>query len=188
MFSRAQSRRSSFFGGGLNNQNNRQSMVGGYYRGQGQENEDYHNQPDQYDGQGQNGYGGGRYAPRMNRGLSEPMMQGGPVQPIQPPYHQYHNSRDTVTASPETDQSGQSYSTNPSSYNNSNDQLGQMGMQNGMGYPKPMGQNRAAPPQAQQPAPAPMKLNTGIDTGGDMSFQDGGKKKKSWLKRRFSKG
>ena len=156
---------------GYNNQP--ASPGGGYYGGyeNGGENEYAQNQgqyaPNNYGPQSRGG------PPKFDRGMSEPMMaRNGERQP----YHNYQQSRETVaTTAPSPDTDMQPYSTNPSSQNSSFDHFGAP----------------AAPPKypAQNVAPSrsPMRLDTGVDRDGGFEPEEVETKKKSWLKKRFSK-
>lgn len=121
-------------------------------------------------------------APRYNRGYTEPMngMNGD-----RQTYHNYHQSRETVgSMAPSPDTDAQPYSTNPSSQNSSMDQFGGGqfggGQYGGAAAPK-------VPTSAGAPPRVPMKLDTGVDQSGNFAELQPKDKRKSWIRRRFSK-
>ena len=116
-------------------------------------------------------------APKYNRGYTEPMNgTNGDRQT----YHNDHQSRETVgSMAPSPDTDVQPYSTNPSSLNSSMDQFGG-GQYGGAAAPK-------YPTSAGPPPRVPMKLNTGVDQGDSFDEFQPKDKRKSWIRRRFSK-
>ncbi|EMD94328.1 hypothetical protein COCC4DRAFT_131391 [Bipolaris maydis ATCC 48331] len=224
------SRRSSYYGGGYNDQN-RQSNASYFPQRQ-------YGRDSYADGHGYGGpVGGGPPPPRMrygNRMQSDPgwtnrqSMQG--VYPM----NGYQKSRDTVhTNGSNGSHSDGPYSNDPSSDNSSIErgvpvqppqqdlssqyafinnfgrgpileEFGERPGYSSQGAPPPPQHNgmysNGSPPQppkhAMQPAPAPIKLDSGSAPAPEQSrpkmlsknSSNAGEKRKSWLKKRFSKG
>ncbi|EME79149.1 uncharacterized protein MYCFIDRAFT_87432 [Pseudocercospora fijiensis CIRAD86] len=146
--------------------------------------------------------------PRYGRGMqSDPMMQARPY----PPQHGYQHSQDTMNTAHGSDSTGPWNSgTDPSSENSSIDKNYQNGQQNGYhngyganGFSGPIPEEGGAypvkpgyggapavlPPNARRPIPLgnsdgmPVMPNSGLPS----AKRPEPEKRKSWLKRRFSK-
>lgn len=189
----ANNRTSGFVDGPVPNNRHGNGAGGGYYGGQ------------------RESYGGPSGRPRYGRGMqSEPMMQGRPY----PPQHAHQHSQDTMNTAHGSDSTGPWNSgTDPSSENSSIDKnYPQNGHPNGNGYQNGYGPNNFSGPIPEEGGPYPVKPGYGgapavqppnarrpipLGNSDSMSTMPSGslpsakrpepEKRKSWLKRRFSK-
>jgi hypothetical protein len=211
------SRRSSYYGGGYNDQN--RYSTASYFPQRQSVRDSY------ADGHGYGGPVGGGPPPRMrygNRMQSDPGWNNRQSMQGVYPMNGYQQSRDTVhTNGSNGSHSDGLYSNDPSSENSSiergvpvqppqQDMSSQYAFINNFGRgpileefpqgpPPPPPHHNGMPPQppkhATPPAPAPIKLSTGNAPDAEptrpkmlsKNSSNAGEKRKSWLKKRFSK-